>query len=121
MKKNKILADVEKEEEYLTNLLMKKLEKLQLEKIRIENQLEQEEENITNKLQAQLRQVLEEKEELEKLVVEKSPFEIQVSNLTHRFEKMVENEKVLNAKILALQKENEILQEKVNALEKDRV
>lgn len=52
---------VEQEEEYMTNTLVKKLEQVRREKIDLENQLEQEEEFITNKLQKQLMSVMNEK------------------------------------------------------------
>lgn len=52
--KAKIIEQVEREEEFLTNSLQKKLIQLQREKIEIENQLEQEQENLVNRFVKQL-------------------------------------------------------------------
>ncbi|KAI8072458.1 hypothetical protein BC940DRAFT_292648 [Gongronella butleri] len=52
--KGELLMQVEQEEEYMTNMLQKKLNRLQKEKIDLENALEQEQEFIVNKLQKQL-------------------------------------------------------------------
>jgi uncharacterized protein (UPF0305 family) len=52
------LIQVEQEEEYLTNMLQKKLVQLQKEKIDLENALEQEQEYMVNRLQKQLELLL---------------------------------------------------------------
>lgn len=64
MEKESLVLQVEQEEELLTNTLQKKLNKLQREKIELQQQLEQEEEFIVNKLQKQLAKVTSEKDEL---------------------------------------------------------
>lgn len=54
-KEKQLLAtEVEQEEEFLTNTLQKKLEKLNREKVDLENRLEVEQEYIVNKLRKQL-------------------------------------------------------------------
>ena len=56
---------VEQEEEFITNNLMKKLEKMNSEKREMMMRVEQEEEFLTNSLQKRLDRVLREKAELE--------------------------------------------------------
>jgi len=70
--KERLALEVELEEEFLTNTLQKKLDEVKRSKIDLENQLEQEQEYITNKLQTQLEKVTTEKNELERILEETS-------------------------------------------------
>lgn len=54
----------EMEEEFLTNTLQKRLEKVTKEKVELEQTLEAEQEYIVNKLQKQLEQLSAEKNKL---------------------------------------------------------
>lgn len=66
--KEQLALKIEEEEEYLTNNLQLKLNEAKREKIELENQLEQEQEYITNKLQRQLDELRAEKKQLERKV-----------------------------------------------------
>ena len=70
--KERLVSEVEQEEEFLTNTLGKRLDALKAEKVQLELQLESEQEYITNKLQSQLDAL---KLEKARLVSEKSEME----------------------------------------------
>ena len=55
--KERLVSEVEQEEEFLTNTLGKRLEAVKREKVQLELQLEQEQEYVTNKLQTQVRAI----------------------------------------------------------------
>ena len=59
-------GQVEQEEEFITNKLMKRLEQLKNEKQTLANEVEQEEEYLINNLQKRLTKVHTEKVDLEK-------------------------------------------------------
>eukprot|EP01127_Copromyxa_protea_P015338 TRINITY_DN4398_c0_g1_i1.p1 TRINITY_DN4398_c0_g1~~TRINITY_DN4398_c0_g1_i1.p1 ORF type:complete len:411 (-),score=110.05 TRINITY_DN4398_c0_g1_i1:100-1269(-) len=101
--KNQILLQLELEEEYLTNTLHKRVSALQAEKVELERALEEEEEFIVHKLQRQLSALEEERSELQKKVEELCPGELQVSSA--------------RSKIHDLEAEKEELKEKISELE----
>jgi len=70
--KEKLALQIEEEEEFLTNTLQMKLDKLKREKIEIESQMEQEQEYIVNKLQRQLDELKVENAQLGRRVEELS-------------------------------------------------
>lgn len=61
-----LLLQVEQEEEYITNKLMKRLEQLKNEKQSLANEVEQEEEYLINNLQKRLEKLNNEKIDLER-------------------------------------------------------
>ena len=62
---NQILPQVEQEEEFITNKLMKRLQQLKNEKQVLANEVEQEEEYLVNTLQKRLHKLNGEKVDLE--------------------------------------------------------
>ena len=66
--KEDLMRRAEREEEYIANNLQKKLDSIKREKVDIENRLEQEQEHIVNKLQQDLLKVSEEKSELQAML-----------------------------------------------------
>ena len=87
--KEDILSEVEKEEEYISNTLQKKLQQVLQDKIELENRLEQEQEYIVHKLQNQLISLTNEKRNIiEQLEQSKSQL------LTLKSENFLLNQKV---------------------------
>jgi len=117
--KHELLWQLEREEEYLTNTLQKKFSKLQKEKIDLENRLEQEEEYIVHKLQLQLTKMLEEKHELERQIEENGPVELQIDFANVRLSKMADTEKKMKQQLKDLQHKNFILEQKLNEYQTD--
>lgn len=111
--KEVLARQVEQEEEYLTNTLQQKLETLKQEKIDLENQLEQEEEYIVNKLQKQLLTLSKEKEELEKKLEAEQPLAAELDRIQKRCEETEKENQVLTAKLKALCTKNFDLKQKV--------
>lgn len=66
--KEQLALKIEEEEEYLTNTLQMKLNEVKKEKIEMENQLEQEQEYIVNKLQRKMDALKTQNEQLERKV-----------------------------------------------------
>jgi len=108
--KNDLLIEVEREEEYLTNTLQKKMEKLQQEKVALENKLEIEEESIVNRLQKQLNELKDEKDELEQKVAD-TPRGTELRKLKWEFD-LVKRAK--EGELSRLQSENFGLQQQIN-------
>ena len=108
---------VEREEEFLTNALMKKLEQVNSEKREMLMRVEQEEEFLTNALQKRLDRVVREKHELEvqmaMVTMHAAEASLSVRDETRRY---ASNAKTLNAPGVS---EDE-LREKQNALELER-
>jgi len=106
---------VEEEEEYLTNTLQQKLQKVLKEKIDLENQLEQETEYIVNRLQKQLEQLQKQKEEIEHRLEEE----------TEQHQKKLDSLQLELHKLLAEQKQegdrNLELRELLNKLKADNI
>jgi len=115
--KNRLLLEIEQEEEFLTNTLQKKLAKLLEEKVDLEKQLEEEEEYLVNKLQLRLDQVTKEKSELnsqfEKKNLEFNKLSQEQGNMRKKIEEQekmqknyVENNEIVKNQLLKLKKEN---------------
>jgi len=108
---------VEREEEFLTNALMKKLEQVNSEKREMLMRVEQEEEFLTNSLQKRLDRVVREKHELEvqmaMVTMHAAEASLSVRDETRRY---ASNAKTLNAPGVS---EDE-LRERQDALELER-
>jgi coiled-coil domain-containing protein 6 len=102
--KQVLVNEVEQEEEYLVNNLHKRLEKLNTEKVDLENRLEVEQEYIVNKLQ----------KKLDELSQEKSKLNLEKVNLENQLE--AEQEYIVNK----LQKQVERLGKEKRALQKEK-
>ena len=110
---------VEREEEFLTNALMKKLEQVNSEKREMLMRVEQEEEFLTNSLQKRLDRVVREKHELEVQMAMVTMHAAEVRDETSvrdETRRYASNAKTLNAPGVS---EDE-LREKQNALELER-
>jgi len=93
LKKEKqiLVNEVEQEEEFLTNTLSKKLEKLTKEKEMMENQLEAEQEYIVNKLQKKLEELNMEKSKLNQDKVQlEMQLEAEQEYIVNKLQKQVE-------------------------------
>ncbi|KXZ43712.1 hypothetical protein GPECTOR_82g246 [Gonium pectorale] len=116
LKKEKavLASEVAQEEEFLTNTLQKRLEKLAKEKVDLENRLEAEQEYVVNKLRKAIEQLSVEKN---KLMCEKVELENQLEceqeYILNRLQKQVD--KLASDKV-SLQKEKAELQRTVSDL-----
>jgi len=112
--KQMIANEVEQEEEFLTNTLYKKLEKLNQEKVTMENQLEAEQEYIVNKLQKKLEELNHEKIKLNKDKVNlEMQLEAEQEYILNKLQKQVEN---LGQEKDSMKKERSRLQSQVDDL-----
>mmetsp|Transcript_44772 Transcript_44772/g.114468 ORF Transcript_44772/g.114468 Transcript_44772/m.114468 type:complete len:330 (-) Transcript_44772:188-1177(-) len=117
---------VEQEEEFITNKLMKRLEQLKKEKQILANEVEQEEEFLTNTLQKRLEKVAREKEHMENQL--EAEQEYIVNKLQKKLEALnMEKTKLHNDKVqleLQLEAEQEYivnkLQTQVEALGREK-
>ena len=107
---------VEREEEFLTNALMKKLEQVNSEKREMLMRVEQEEEFLTNSLQKRLDRVVREKHELEVQMAMVTMHAAEAASVRDETRRYASNAKTLNAPGVS---EDE-LREKQNALELER-
>ena len=108
---------VEREEEFLTNALMKKLEQVNSEKREMLMRVEQEEEFLTNSLQKRLDRVVREKHELEvQMAMVTMHRDAEAASVRDETRRYASNAKTLNAPGVS---EDE-LREKQNALELER-
>ncbi|KAL7059020.1 hypothetical protein AAHC03_013027 [Spirometra sp. Aus1] len=110
-----IQAKAEQEEEYISNMLQRRISELKKEKEALALNYEQEEECLTNELNRKLLQLQKEKELLERTLAQEQ--ETQVNKLKHRIEKL-ENEK--NIKQQSLDKLRHEKIELENALEQEQ-
>uniref|UniRef100_A0A0V0JAC7 Coiled-coil domain-containing protein 6 n=1 Tax=Schistocephalus solidus TaxID=70667 RepID=A0A0V0JAC7_SCHSO len=110
-----IQAKAEQEEEYISNMLQRRISELKKEKEALALNYEQEEECLTNELNRKLVQLQREKELLERTLAQEQ--ETQVNKLKHRIEKL-ENEK--NIKQQSLDKLRHEKIELENALEQEQ-
>ncbi|PNH04551.1 Coiled-coil domain-containing protein 6 [Tetrabaena socialis] len=116
LKKEKavLASEVAQEEEFLTNTLQKRLDKLTKEKVDLENRLEAEQEYVVNKLRKSIEQLSVEKN---KLMCEKVELENQLEceqeYILNRLQKQVDK---LASDKLSLQKEKAELQRTVSDL-----
>ncbi|VDL96970.1 unnamed protein product [Schistocephalus solidus] len=108
-------AKAEQEEEYISNMLQRRISELKKEKEALALNYEQEEECLTNELNRKLVQLQREKELLERTLAQEQ--ETQVNKLKHRIEKL-ENEK--NIKQQSLDKLRHEKIELENALEQEQ-
>lgn len=112
--KAKLATEVEREEEFLTNTLQKKLEKLTREKIDLENKLEAEQEYIVNKLRKQLEQLTVERSKLHREKIDlENQLEAEQEYIMNKLQKQVEK---LASEKRSLQKEKTDLQRQVSDL-----
>lgn len=112
--KAKLATEVEREEEFLTNTLQKKLEKLTKEKVDLENKLEAEQEYIVNKLRKQLEQLSIEKTKLHREKIDlENQLEAEQEYIMNKLQKQVEK---LASEKRSLQKEKSDLQRQVSDL-----
>ena len=88
--KDKLLLEIEQEEEFLTNTLQKKLGKVLEEKVELEAQLEREEEYLVNKLQKQLESVQKDKEHLSSVLEKKRLEQNKLHSEIHSLKKKIE-------------------------------
>ena len=107
---------VEREEEFLTNALMKKLEQVNSEKREMLMRVEQEEEFLTNSLQKRLDRVVREKHELEVQMAMVTMHAAEAASVRDETRRYASNAKTLNAPGVS---EDE-LREKQDALELER-
>lgn len=112
--KQTLVNEVEQEEEYLTNNLQKRLEKLNREKGDLENKLEMEQEYITNRLQKKLDELTSEKLKLQLEKVNlENQLEAEQEYIVHKLQKQVEK---LASEKRGLQREKSDLQRQVSDL-----
>lgn len=110
---------LEQEEEFITNNLMKKLEKMNSEKREMLMRVEQEEEFLTNSLQKRLDRVMREKADLEAQMAREKEQASQSGNLEKRLCDMAEERARLVAEKVELERQLEAEQEYiVNKLQK---
>ena len=107
---------VEREEEFLTNALMKKLEQVNSEKREMLMRVEQEEEFLTNSLQKRLDRVVREKHELEVQMAMVTMHAAEAASVRDETRRYASNAKTLNAPGVS---EDE-LRERQDALELER-
>ncbi|VDN30147.1 unnamed protein product [Dibothriocephalus latus] len=120
-----IQAKAEQEEEYISNMLQRRISELKKEKEALALNYEQEEECLTNELNKKLVQLQREKELLERTLAQEQEAQVtslalalcRVNKLKHRIEKL-ENEK--NAKQQSLDKLRHEKIELENALEQEQ-
>nr|CAB3228670.1 coiled-coil domain-containing protein 6-like [Phallusia mammillata] len=110
-----IQAKAEQEEEYISNILMKKIQELKKEKETLVNKYETEEEFLTNELQRQLSQLRQEKVELEQTLEREQ--EKQVNTLMRKIEKLKRETHDKHYKLEELRREKIELE---NTLEKEQ-
>mmetsp|Transcript_41004 Transcript_41004/g.73698 ORF Transcript_41004/g.73698 Transcript_41004/m.73698 type:complete len:322 (-) Transcript_41004:313-1278(-) len=114
-KEKQVLAnEVEQEEEFLTNTLQKRLEKITREKEHMENQLEAEQEYIVNKLQKKLEALNNEKTKLHNDKVQlEMQLEAEQEYIVNKLQKQVE---ALGREKSTMQTERTSLQKQVGSL-----
>lgn len=114
-KEKQLLAtEVEQEEEFLTNTLQKKLEKLIKEKVDLESRLETEQEYVVNKLCKQLEQLSNEKAKLHKEKVDlENQLEAEQEYIMNKLQKQLEK---LAGEKATLQRERTDLQRQTSEL-----
>lgn len=100
---------VEQEEEYITNQLMKRLERMSLEKKEMILKVEHEEEFLTNSLQKRLDQLTQEKAELESQL--EAEQEYVVGDLQRKLQALSEEKAKLNEEKVQLERQLEAEQE----------
>jgi len=108
---------VEQEEEYITNKLMKRLEQLKKEKQLLANEVEQEEEFLTNTLHKKLEKLMKEKEQMENQL--EAEQEYVVNKLQKKLEDLNHEKASMNQEKVRLEMQLEQEQEYiVNKLQK---
>mmetsp|Transcript_9143 Transcript_9143/g.23030 ORF Transcript_9143/g.23030 Transcript_9143/m.23030 type:complete len:294 (+) Transcript_9143:328-1209(+) len=110
---------VEQEEEFITNKLMKRLEQLKKEKQILANEVEQEEEFLTNTLQKRLEKVAREKEHMENQL--EAEQEYIVNKLQTQVEALGREKSTMQTERMSLQKQVGRLTESVTKLSNEKV
>ena len=117
-----LVSEMEKEEEHITNALMRRIETMSLEKKNLMLQLDAEEEHISNALQKKLDEVMKQKVDLERQLESETEFvgnklQRQVDQLARDKKTLAKERERLRTKIQSLHDEGEKLRREKVAIE----
>ena len=117
-----LVAEMEKEEEHITNALMRRIETMSLEKKNLMLQIDAEEEHISNALQKKLDEVMKQKVDLERQLESETEFvgnklQRQVDQLARDKKTLAKERERLRTKIQSLHDEGEKLRREKVAIE----
>ena len=117
-----LVSEMEKEEEHITNALMRRIETMSLEKKNLMLQIDAEEEHISNSLQKKLDEVMKQKVDLERQLESETEFvgnrlQRQVDQLAKDKKTLAKEKERLREKIQSLHTEGEKLRREKVAIE----
>jgi len=117
-----LVSEMEKEEEHITNALMRRIETMSLEKKNLMLQIDAEEEHISNALQKKLDEVMKQKVDLERQLESETEFvgnklQRQVDQLARDKKTLAKERERLRTKIQSLHDEGEKLRREKVAIE----